>query len=102
MGTSDITLSTVNGGIRIFLPEKAKATLNATWVNGGFNSPGLSFAARDSGKRHFEGLLNGGGTQINATTVNGGIRVAATGAAGAGDAADEDADAPKLKELRAP
>ena len=75
VGNNDITLATVNGGIRISLPEAAKATLNATWVNGGFDSRGLKFDVRDSGKRHFEGLLNGGGTPINATTVNGGVTV---------------------------
>lgn len=76
IGTNDITLSTVNGGIRLTVPESAKATLNATWVNGGFNSLGLKFETRDSGKRHFEGLLNGGGTPVNVNTVNGGIKIA--------------------------
>lgn len=75
MGTNDISLATVNGGIRLSLPATAKATVNATWVNGGFNSSSLKFEIRDSGKRHFEGLLNGGGTPINATTVNGGVTV---------------------------
>ena len=76
IGTNDITLSTVNGGIRLTIPESAKATVNATWVNGGFNSLGMKFETRDSGKRHFEGLLNGGGTPVNVNTVNGGIRIA--------------------------
>jgi hypothetical protein len=76
IGTNDITLSTVNGGIRLVVPPSAKATLNATWVNGGFNSGGMKFEIRDSGKRHFEGLLNGGGTPLNVNTVNGGIRIA--------------------------
>ena len=75
VGTHDVTLATVNGGIRIALPETAKTTINATWVNGGFNTSGLKFEIRDSGRRHFEGVLNGGGTPINATTVNGGVNV---------------------------
>ena len=75
LGNHDITLATVNGGVRIKVPENAKATVNATWVNGGFDSSGLTFDVRDSGKRHFEGLLNGGGTTISATTVNGGVRI---------------------------
>jgi hypothetical protein len=75
VGGSDVTLSTVNGGIRISLPETVKATLNANWVNGGFNTSGLKFEIRDSGKRHFEGVLNGGGTPINVSTVNGGVTV---------------------------
>ncbi len=75
LGTSDITLATVNGGVVVTLPDTAKATVNASWVNGGFTPGGLKFAIRDSGKRHFEGVLNGGGTPINITTVNGGVVV---------------------------
>ena len=98
IGGHDITLATVNGGVRLNLRESAKATLNATWVNGGFNSHGMKFEIRDSGKRHFEGLLNGGGTPINVTTVNGGINVG-TGS-DAKDEDDSDSDGPKLKGLK--
>jgi hypothetical protein len=69
--------------------------VNATWVNGGFNPNGVQFEIRDSGKRHFEGLLNGGGAAINLNTVNGGIRVS-----GGHDAESEaDADVPRLNKL---
>jgi hypothetical protein len=99
IGTSDVTLGTVNGGVRVALPESGKATLNATWVNGGFNSNRqLKFEIRDSGKRHFEGLLNGGGALINVNTVNGGIRVASTHDADV----EKDDDHPNLKEHLAP
>lgn len=84
LGGHDVVLGVVNGGIRVVLPETAKATVNATWVNGGFHSGGLNFDVRDSGKRHFEGQLNGGGTQITATTVNGGVSI------GTGKDADQD------------
>ena len=88
----------MNGGIRVRLPETAKATVNATWVNGGFNSSGLKFEVRDSGRRHFEGLLNGGGTSITINTVNGGVTIG-TGA----DAADtEDDQEPKKIDKLAP
>jgi hypothetical protein len=96
LGAHDITLGTVNGGVRVNLPESAKATLNATWVNGGFNSGGLTFEIRDSGKRHFEGLLNGGGTAITISTVNGGIRLAS----GAPDRDNEDDGVELQKELK--
>jgi DUF4097 and DUF4098 domain-containing protein YvlB len=89
LGAHDVTVATVNGGIRVSLPENAKATLNATWVNGGFNSSGLKFDIRDSGKRHFEGLLNGGGTTISATTVNGGITIGTSLGPGNNDAEDD-------------
>jgi len=82
LGVGDITLGTVNGGIRVSLPDTAKATVNATWVNGGFNASGLKFEIRDSGKRHFEGVLNGGGTSLTVTTVNGGVTI---GTASGGD-----------------
>jgi len=96
LGTGDINLATVNGGVRVRLPDTAKATVNATWVNGGFNPSGLKFEVRDSGKRHFEGLLNGGGTSITVTTVNGGVRIAS-------GADTEDAAGPdKIKDLVAP
>jgi Putative adhesin len=92
LGARDVTLSVVNGGIRVTLPETAKATVNATWVNGGISTEGLKFDIRDSGKRHFEGLLNGGGTSITASTVNGGVRFS-TGPDK--DDADTGDDAPK-------
>ncbi len=99
VGTSDITLSTVNGGVRISLPESSKATMSATWVNGGLDTNGLKFEIRDSGKRHFEGLLNGGGTPINVNTVNGGIRIASSSGAHADADADADDGHPNAKGL---
>ena len=75
VGSNDIILGVVNGGIRISVPDTAKITLKATWVNGGVRTNGLNFDVRDTGKRHYEGRLNGGGTQITATTVNGGISI---------------------------
>jgi DUF4097 and DUF4098 domain-containing protein YvlB len=79
LGPGDITLGVVNGGVHVSLPDKAKATVSATWVNGGFHANGLNFDVQDNGKRHFEGKLNGGGTQITATTVNGGITIGVAG-----------------------
>jgi len=98
IGNNDITLSTVNGGVRVIVPESVKATLNATWVNGGFHTEALKFEIRDSGKRHFEGLLNGGGTPINVNTVNGGIRASSPREVDT----DQDDEGPKkeVKELK--
>ena len=72
-----VDLTTINGGVRLALPETAKATVTATWVNGGVTTSGLPFEIRDQSKRHFEGLLNGGGTPITMTTVNGGVTIGA-------------------------
>jgi hypothetical protein len=103
-GQSDVNLATVNGGIQVRLPPSAKLTLNATWVNGGFNQSGLTFDVRDSGRRHFEGLLNGGGTSMTLTTVNGGIRIGTGPIDGdAGDPADAAGDTgPRLHDRAAP
>lgn len=68
-----VELSTVNGGVRVALPETAKATVLATWVNGGITMSGLQFEVKEESKRRFEGRLNGGGASIRLTTVNGGI-----------------------------
>jgi len=78
VGKDDIIMATVNGGIRLGLPEAAKATVSAGWVNGGMKMSGLKFEVRDESRRHFEGLLNGGGTSITLNTVNGGIAIASS------------------------
>jgi hypothetical protein len=101
LGTNDVTLSVVNGGIRVRLPENAKAAVNATWVNGGFQSSGLQFEVRDKGKRHFEGVLNGGGPSITATTVNGGVTIDSSSGSASASNTDED-DEPALKSLQKP
>ncbi len=75
LGKGDVSAATVNGPIDLLIPATAKAAVNATWVNGRFHASGVTFDVRDDSKRHFEGVLNGGGTAINATTVNGGVTV---------------------------
>src|SRR5215467_7485176 len=79
VGKDDVVMTTVNGGVHLALPETAKATVSANWVNGGMKVSGLKFEVRDESRRHFEGLLNGGGTPISLNTVNGGIRIASSG-----------------------
>jgi hypothetical protein len=75
VGKDDIVMTTVNGGVRLALPETAKATVSAGWVNGGMKMSGLKFEVRDESRRHFEGLLNGGGTAVTLNTVNGGVEI---------------------------
>jgi len=79
LGTSNVSLTTVNGRVRLVLPPTAKATVTATWLNGAMHAQGLTFDVVDDSKRHFEGRLNGGGTPIDLRTTNGGIVVAAQG-----------------------
>jgi hypothetical protein len=95
VGKGDVVMTTVNGGVRLALPEAAKATVSASWVNGGMRMAGLKFEVRDQSKRHFEGLLNGGGTAITLNTVNGGITVAS----GSEDLKQDQADGPRPEKL---
>jgi DUF4097 and DUF4098 domain-containing protein YvlB len=95
VGKDDIVMTTVNGGVRLALPETAKATVSAGWVNGGIKMSGLKFEVRDESRRHFEGLLNGGGTQITLNTVNGGVGISSS----ADEARQDQTDGSRLEKL---
>jgi hypothetical protein len=75
----DIALATTNGGIRLEMPASAKATLDASCVNGGINIDDQFNVARRNGdsRCRVSADLNGGGPRIAAATVNGGIRIRA-------------------------
>ena len=76
----DVRVSTTNGGVRIDLPADAKATLDATCVNGGIDvDEQLTVQASETSRRRLSGTLNGGGPRISAQTVNGGIRIRTRG-----------------------
>jgi putative adhesin len=95
VGKGDVVMTTVNGGVRLALPEAAKATVSASWVNGGMKLSGLKFEVREESRRHFEGLLNGGGTPITLNTVNGGVSITS----GAEDVKQEQTDGPPPEKL---
>ena len=95
VGKDDVVMTTVNGGVRLALPETAKATVSANWVNGGMKMTGLKFEIRDQSRRHFEGLLNGGGAPITLNTVNGGISITSVG----DDAKQEQTDGARPEKL---
>jgi hypothetical protein len=66
---------TVNGSIRLYLPEDARVDLDASTVNGRIDT---DFPLQVSGKyvgQHLTGSLNGGGSSLRLRTVNGGIDV---------------------------
>ncbi len=79
----NIALTTVNGAIRLALPDTARVTVTATWINGTLNTSGLHFDGANQSRRRFEGRLNGGGTPIDIRTTNGRIRVEAADEGGA-------------------
>lgn len=76
VGPDRISLETTNGGVTLALPEKAKATVSASCTNGGITVGALdNFDVTEKSRRHLEGKLNGGGTEIELQTTNGGIRL---------------------------
>ena len=76
VGPDRISLETTNGGVTLMLPDKAKATVSASCTNGGISVGSLdNFDVSEKTRRHLEGKLNGGGTAIELSTTNGGIRL---------------------------
>ncbi|MBI3490791.1 MAG: DUF4097 family beta strand repeat protein [Acidobacteria bacterium] len=75
VGADKISLSTVNGGVTLGVPETAKADVLATCTNGGISVSGVKLEVSEQSRRRVEGKMNGGGTSIDLSTVNGGVRI---------------------------
>jgi Toastrack DUF4097 len=75
--SADVKLETVNGGVRVMLPESAKADILARCVNGGIGVDNLKLDTvnGERSRRKLEGTMNGGGPKIRIDTTNGGIRI---------------------------
>jgi hypothetical protein len=79
MGASDFSrgaeFSTVNGSITLDVDDAVNANLDASWLNGGFESD-LPFTLDGRlGKRSARGVLGDGGPELELKTVNGSIRI---------------------------
>jgi hypothetical protein len=71
-----VSLESVNGGVRLSLPESSKASVVARVTNGGIDTGGLGFQTTgEQTRRRFEGTLNGGGALVTLETTNGGVRL---------------------------
>jgi len=69
-----ISLSSVNGPIKVSLPSGAGANVSAHNLSGGIDADfGRSWRA--PGGHRLEAAVNGGGTQIRVHNVNGGISI---------------------------
>ena len=83
--TDSVDLSSVNGGVTLTLPGESKATIAARAVNGGVRvSDELKAEQEEESqeferRRRFNGKMNGGGARVNASTTNGGVRIARSG-----------------------
>lgn len=71
-----VKLNTVNGSLRLSLPNDPSATVRASTVNGRIeNSFGLSATKNDVVGRQLEGTIGAGATPIELRTVNGSIAI---------------------------
>lgn len=79
MGSSDFPsgaeFSTVNGSIDVDLPDDVNADIEATWLNGGFESDLPFTLSGGLSRRSARGVLGAGGPQMEFKTVNGSIRI---------------------------
>lgn len=69
-----ISLSSVNGPIKVSLPSGARASVSARNLSGGINAD-FARSWRAPGGHRLEASVNGGGTQIRVHNVNGGISI---------------------------
>jgi DUF4097 and DUF4098 domain-containing protein YvlB len=71
-----VSLATVNGGVRLAVPENTQGDLTARCTNGRVSVSDLPFAAEgDQTRRRAAGRLNGGGARIDLQTTNGGVAI---------------------------
>ncbi len=71
-----VKLNTVNGSLRLSLPNDPSATVRASTMNGSIeNSFGLRTKEHDTVGRKLEGTLGAGATPIELRTVNGSIAI---------------------------
>jgi hypothetical protein len=76
----DVRLTTTNGGVRVDMPADIKAALEASCVNGGIDIDDAFGVPRPERRaRKVNATLNGGGPNVTAASVNGGIRIRARG-----------------------
>jgi hypothetical protein len=101
VGPDKIALETTNGGVTLALPDKAKATVTATCTNGGISVGSIdNFEVTEKSRRRLEGKLNGGGTEVELSTTNGGVRLRSHDAINTRTDTDTDSDKEKDKDKR--
>lgn len=70
-----ISLSTTNGGITYLANPNSNLSISASTVNGLVSISGMTYDAAVSSIRQFVGTVNGGGTSVVLSTVNGGVSI---------------------------
>ena len=95
----DVRVATVNGGIRLSVPADAKASLDASAVNGGVSvEQGLNLEATERSRIRVTGAINGGGPRLQVQTTNGGVRIGLRANAGRGETAEHQDEIHVLRE----
>jgi hypothetical protein len=82
---------TVSGDVSLRVPGNTGATVQMKTVSGTVTSD-LPAQIIKSGRRHWQGLINGGGAAVELTSVSGDLRIRANGGAAADAAAQPAAD----------
>jgi len=79
MGSSELRegaeFSTVNGSIDLDLPDDIDADIDASWLNGSFESDIPFLLEGRVSRRSAQGILGDGGAELELETVNGSIRI---------------------------
>lgn len=71
-----VSLASVNGGVRLAVPETTSGDLTARCTNGRVSVADLPFEADgEQTRRRAAGRLNGGGARIDLQTTNGGVTI---------------------------
>jgi DUF4097 and DUF4098 domain-containing protein YvlB len=70
---------TVNGGIKVGLPKDAAFEMKISTVNGRIHSDFVSSAESEKKRGKLEGSINGGGSKVKLSTVNGSASIHALG-----------------------
>ncbi len=83
-----VSLASVNGGVRLALPEATQADVTARCTNGRVTVSDLALDIEgEQTRRRVAGRLNGGGARIDLQTVNGGVAIRRAPATGTSSAA---------------
>jgi DUF4097 and DUF4098 domain-containing protein YvlB len=75
LGEAGVRCTMSNGQIVVTVPADAKATIEASVVNGDIHTDKLSVAVREQNDRRLSGTIGGGGPDIRLETVNGEVRI---------------------------
>lgn len=73
--TQDASFETVNGTIELDLDDDVDARVDASWVNGSFESDLPMRIQGRIGRRSAQGTLGNGGPELRLRTVNGSIQI---------------------------